>query len=408
MLFPYGTDAPVYHPPIATIGIIVINAAMFLTTGMGCRDYGEFDWLILEFDRINPLQWVTAAFMHASWIHLIGNMIFLWCFGLVIEGRLGWRRFSGLYLGLTLADGAVGQIPMFLFSDGVGGALGASGVVFAMIVIAMIWDPESEIHCVYVWGLWFVGSVDIPILMVGGFYVAVEFLQIGLIGWRMSTPMLHLLGAAVGIPFAIYMLQTKRVDCEGGDLLSRLGWNGPLQAKHFNILWFVGRLVEAHERQSERGADQSKTTVRSAPEPAKQYVMADQSASVPRDPCAAAVQAFARAVSARDVDGSIGLMSVLKRGRWIPGVSDSTLSRFVKLLSAHGKQEEQLLPLRHLVQRNSRSSNDACLVIANIERKRENFVAAQTALNRMKQPFTLKQAQYRSQISRSISSVISE
>jgi len=256
MFLPYGTDAPVYHPPIATVGIIVINAVMFVATGMGYSHSGEFDWLILEYDRINPLQWVTAAFMHASWGHLIGNMIFLWCFGLVIEGKLGWHRFSWLYFGLALADGAVGQVPMFFFSDGIGGALGASGVIFAMLAISMIWAPQNDIHFFYMWTFYFVGTVDIPIIVVGCFYLALQVLQLAFIGWHMSTPMLHLLGASVGIPFAIYMLQTKRVDCEGWDLLSRLGWNGQLRRKHFNLLWIIGHLAE--KRPTDQKSDDKK------------------------------------------------------------------------------------------------------------------------------------------------------
>ena len=135
MFIPYGTDAPIYHYPIATIACIAINTVMFVATGMG--NVGDnLIWLILDFEVINPLQWLTAAFMHASWMHLIGNMIFLWCFGLVAEGKLGAPKFIALYLGMALLSNALIQVPLFLIGHP-GGALGASGAISALMVVAL-------------------------------------------------------------------------------------------------------------------------------------------------------------------------------------------------------------------------------------------------------------------------------
>ena len=49
-------------------------------------------------DGIHPLQWLTNIFLHAGFFHLVGNMIFLWTFGFVVEGKLGWLPFTALYL----------------------------------------------------------------------------------------------------------------------------------------------------------------------------------------------------------------------------------------------------------------------------------------------------------------------
>ena len=405
MLIPYGTDASVYHPPIATVGVIAINAAMFLATGMGHHYGGESDWLILEYDRINPLQWVTAAFMHATWCHLIGNMIFLWCFGLIIEGKLGWQRFACLYLGLSLADGAIGQIPMFLFTDGQGGALGASGVIYALLAISMIWAPQNDIHFFYAWGLWFVGTIEIPIIVVGCFYIAVEFVNSTLVGWRMSTPVLHLLGATVGIPFAVFMLQAKLVDCEGWDLFTRMGWNSRLRPKHFNVLWVVGRLAETRPRkvEAEDAAAGKSSSTSSGKEPARpRPVVGDPTQGAPRDPCAAAIAVFNQHVSAGDVDGSIAAMDVLKRNSWVSGVQEAALVGYVRLLSKHSMTAESVLPLWCLVRRRSRRANDACVRIADIERKRGNFDEALSALQQMRQPMSQRQVANRGRVIRAI------
>ena len=87
---PYNTDAPIYHFPLVTITMIVINVAAFVLTVMYpeaaiayCLDHGN---------GLHPIQWITSSFMHAGIIHLVGNMLALWTFGLIVEGKIGWWR----------------------------------------------------------------------------------------------------------------------------------------------------------------------------------------------------------------------------------------------------------------------------------------------------------------------------
>ena len=221
MLFPYGTDAPLYHYPIATVSSIVLNVALFIVTGMGAYE-PTYSWLILDFEIINPVQWITAAFMHASWVHLVGNMIFLWCFGLVTEGKLGTPKFIALYLGMALFSNALVQVPLFLMGHP-GGALGASGVISALMVVAFFWAPDNEMNCIFAWSFWYIKPVDIPIIGFVGFYFALQVLPLVFTGIVVSTPLLHLIGMAAGIPFAYIMLKRNWVDCEGWDLFSRYG-----------------------------------------------------------------------------------------------------------------------------------------------------------------------------------------
>jgi membrane associated rhomboid family serine protease len=126
MLIPWDTDAPCYHFPWATIGLIILNVLLF---GALVAAEGEgFDEWILEFGNgLHPLQWISTHFLHADIMHLVGNMIFLWAFGLVVEGKLGWKIFLPLYLAMGLTYGLIIQIVMSE-ADG-GGALGASGVI---------------------------------------------------------------------------------------------------------------------------------------------------------------------------------------------------------------------------------------------------------------------------------------
>ncbi len=122
---PYGTDAPIYYPPISTIGLILINVLAF--GGMLSVDDGEqlLPYLLSYSDGLHPLQWFTSPFMHAGFWHLIGNMMFLWPFGLVIEGKLGWWRFLIVYMGIAVGVCVAEQV-ISNFTAEEGASLGAS------------------------------------------------------------------------------------------------------------------------------------------------------------------------------------------------------------------------------------------------------------------------------------------
>ncbi len=433
MLIPYGTDAPVYHLPFTTVGVIVLNTVIFLATGMGQED--QYDWLALQFDQVNPQQWVTAAFMHGSFGHLIGNMIFLWCFGLIVEGKLGWYRFALLYLGLAMADGAIGQVPMFVFSDHAGQALGASGVIFALLVIAMIWAPKNEIQVFYWWFFFFVGTFDVSVLTMGGFFIGWEvftvFFMTGLFGLRMSSAVLHLLGASVGIPFAVYMLQAKRVDCEGYDLFTQMGWSTGVRPQHFNLLWFMRYFVKSaaadpegsgSQNRNQQAASQANRRPGIAPptqnlspaaaaasrQPANspyQPLFGKPAAIADRDPCADALHHFTIAVQSQQSEAAIDLMREIQQGGWIAAIPEPTVLRYVKLLAKESQHDELLVPLQLLVMRKSRYANDACLQIAKIQsRHLHDSTAAIAVLKQMVPPISDRVSQCRTELLREIKS----
>lgn len=261
MLFPLHSDAPIYHYPITTVGLIVVNVLLFICwppvdaeelfvqqvyqrleqenrilENMTQIELDEVmldeasklssdalhpDSRVLHFGNgLRPWQWVTANFMHADVIHLVGNMIFLWGLGLVIEGKLGWWRFLLVYLMIGSAGYGLVQVLM-LNADG-GNALGASLPIYGIMVLALLWAPLNELHCV----LWFRGpmTIDVPIVW---FALGYLVLQIGiflLTGMEMGSEALHLLGAVVALPVGLVMLTAKLVDCEDYDAISV--WRG--------------------------------------------------------------------------------------------------------------------------------------------------------------------------------------
>lgn len=226
IIAPYSTDAPIYHLPIATGGLILTNIAVFFATTFqlmrGNIEVESIEWLILQFNTINPFQWISGAFMHDGFMHLIGNMFFLWAFGLVVEGKIGSIPFLGLYLAIAAVDGAAVQLPMFLLGSD-GGALGASGVIFALMIVAMLWAPENEMDCFY-FIAFRVGTFEIRIVKLAATFVMLQLIFLWLGGFSMSSEMLHVIGAAIGLPVGLFMLRQNLVDCEGWDVISRNEW----------------------------------------------------------------------------------------------------------------------------------------------------------------------------------------
>jgi membrane associated rhomboid family serine protease len=272
VIIPYGTDAPVYHFPWATLGVIALTTAILVATGPIAHldptevereelesqhagaaapagpgkaapadddvreEYQDTDedheqrakarWVIplmLYMGRgVHPLQWVTANFLHADWLHLIFNMLFLWCFGIVVEGKLGWWKFLALYVGIGAAG--YGTVQLLTLAGGGGYAIGASLPIYGLLAAALIWAPKNDLHCLVYFaprhglcGLW-----DIPIIWLCGLYVFIEAVTVLFMGFRVSTPFLHLMGAVWGMGAAVLLLRMDWVDCEGWDLFAVL------------------------------------------------------------------------------------------------------------------------------------------------------------------------------------------
>ena len=250
MIIPYATDAPIYHFPFATIGLMLANVVVFavaathveppqvfidpepLTSmedgGWSEQDFEDvleqieqsksaLDSYTLQFDRFAPWQWLTTNFMHADLFHLLGNMLFLWAFALIVEGKIGWWRFLLMYLTIGIIYGAIVQVGMLLLADSHGSALGASGVIFGVLAVAVCWAPKNEISCL----TWFIypRTYEVPVLLLGFAYFAMQLFSLGIQQFGMSSEMLHIVGLLVGFPLGLLMIKLDWVDCEGWDLI---------------------------------------------------------------------------------------------------------------------------------------------------------------------------------------------
>jgi membrane associated rhomboid family serine protease len=220
--FPYTTNAPIYHLPLATVAMIFINSLVF--GGMINGSIADPEaWVLTYGQGLHPVQWLTCMFTHGDFGHLAGNMFFLWVFGLVVEGKIGWWKFLLSYLGIGVSHGMCEQLVMLGYSGEVPGSLGASAAIFGLMGMAALWAPLSEIT--FLWILlirW--GTFDIGVYILAAFYTGYEMLMVTIFGSGAGSSLLHLSGLALGVPLGLMMLKQRWVDCDNDDLLSI--WSG--------------------------------------------------------------------------------------------------------------------------------------------------------------------------------------
>ena len=247
MLIPVGSDAPLYHRPVSTIGLILANVASFIgVRGLNPSSHVWRSW-ILEFGTgYHPAEWLTVHFVHFDFFHLLGNMIFLLLFGIIIEGKIGWWRFLLLYFAIGIAGAVTIQTAMLGYSGFVSGAGGASLVVYGLVGVAVIWAPENEIEFVFIFyfrlGL-IVKPFFVRIWVLGIFYFLEQMLWLSVKDYEMGSEAAHLIGVVFGVAVAVAFLRLQWVDCENWDLFSL--WKG--KHREGTSSWITSRKEDLSE-----------------------------------------------------------------------------------------------------------------------------------------------------------------
>ncbi|HEY8584648.1 MAG TPA: rhomboid family intramembrane serine protease [Capillimicrobium sp.] len=196
-MVPLKDDIPTDRLPAVTLALIVANVLVFLFAGTdGAREHG------LVPDDPAPLTWLTALFVHVGWLHLLGNVLFLWLFGRNVEDALGRARFAGLYLvgGLVASAAQVAVDP-----SATAPLAGASGAVAAVMGAYLRLYPWAKVLCV-VFLLLFFTVVEFPVLAFLGLWVAVQA------GLELLDPgsvaiAAHVAGLALGLAAARLLAQ---------------------------------------------------------------------------------------------------------------------------------------------------------------------------------------------------------
>jgi membrane associated rhomboid family serine protease len=130
--------------PVATGCIIAVNVAVFLLE-LTRGDAFVMQWSAIPAQITSGHHWITiltAMFMHGSWSHIIGNMIFLWAFAPEIEDAMGTVRYLIFYLagGLVAMLAQVAADPHSTVPN-----LGASGAIAAVMGAFIVTYPRDQI-----------------------------------------------------------------------------------------------------------------------------------------------------------------------------------------------------------------------------------------------------------------------
>lgn len=159
-MFPLRDDQPVSTPPIVTFLLIAACSLVFLHEKT--LDDFSLNYFVAHYGMV-PAQahfsaLFTSLFVHAGWMHIIGNMLFLWAFGKSLEDAMGHWKFLGFYLLCGVAAGVVHVA--FNFYSRVP-AVGASGAIAGVMGAYLLKFPRAWIHTL-VFILVFVTTTDVP------------------------------------------------------------------------------------------------------------------------------------------------------------------------------------------------------------------------------------------------------
>ena len=137
------------HFPAMTALIIAANALMFVAE-LANGDAFVLKWSVVPADIVAGHHWITiltAMFLHGSWSHIIGNMVFLWAFGPEIEDAMNPLRFLAFYL----AGGLVAMLAQVIASPtSTVPNLGASGAIAAVMGAFLVIYPRDRMRSLLV------------------------------------------------------------------------------------------------------------------------------------------------------------------------------------------------------------------------------------------------------------------
>ncbi|HYT77433.1 MAG TPA: rhomboid family intramembrane serine protease [Vicinamibacterales bacterium] len=188
-MFPISDVIPSRTVPFVTVGLIVINAIVFLYQ-VTLPD-PLLQVFVARYAVVPAWFWwpslFTSQFLHAGWMHIIGNMLYLWIFGDNVEDRLGHGRYLIFYLvaGATAAllqivFSPFSAIPMLGASGAIAGVMGAYFVLYPQsrvltAIFIVIFFDLVEIPALFFLGIWFlmqllsgVGSLGVSNAASGG------------------------------------------------------------------------------------------------------------------------------------------------------------------------------------------------------------------------------------------------
>jgi membrane associated rhomboid family serine protease len=177
--------------PWVTRALILANIAVWvyevILNGRGGDQLGRFiyAWGVTPFEiwnrqDIDPqiaypvfVTIFTSMFIHGGWLHIIGNMLFLWVFGDNIEDVMGRARFLLFYLLCGIGAAA---LQIVLATDSQTPMVGASGAISGVMAAYLALFPKGRVRVLIFLGI-FVTVVALPAIIVIGFWIVLQFIN---------------------------------------------------------------------------------------------------------------------------------------------------------------------------------------------------------------------------------------
>jgi membrane associated rhomboid family serine protease len=170
-VIPLKDSIPSATRPVVTYALIVANSLAFLweLTGPDLVQYTLVPARFTAHPSLAPI--VTSMFLHGGWLHLIGNMLYLWIFGDNVEDRLGHFRYGFLYFAGGVAA-ALAQV--YMAPDSPIPMVGASGAIAAVLGAYLVLYPHARVYTLIPL---FFGVIGIPAVLYLGFWFVLQLMS---------------------------------------------------------------------------------------------------------------------------------------------------------------------------------------------------------------------------------------
>src|SRR5262245_58190239 len=215
-MLPLRDVIPSRTTPYITVTIIGLNAVAWLFELSMPSDVLQLFLTLYGVvpASFRPMTLITSMFLHGSWMHVIGNMWYLWIFGDNIEDQLGHGRFIIFYLlcGIVAALGQIAidpgsTLPTIGASGAIAGVMGAYFVLYPRsrvltLVPLIIWWEVMELPAIFLLGFWFL----LQLFSAGSIAVTASSHGTGGVAF-----MAHVAGFVAGI-FGVFLLRQRQVN----------------------------------------------------------------------------------------------------------------------------------------------------------------------------------------------------
>jgi membrane associated rhomboid family serine protease len=196
--------------PFATTALILINGFVFF------RELMEGDSFVMKWVAVpahitaghDLVTIVTATFMHASWSHILGNMLFLWAFGPEVEDAMGHFRYTAFYL----FGGIISMLAQIVAApDSTIPNMGASGAIAAVMGAFLVTYPRDRIKVLLVIFI-FVRVTFIPASLMIVVWFITQLLSVGTVATAQTGGVAYLahIGGFVFGALAAHLFEQSR------------------------------------------------------------------------------------------------------------------------------------------------------------------------------------------------------